>query len=530
MVRLKTLTKCLAICSIFTLVFSSRIVLADNKSSAQESGGEVPDTPSKPSSSLLPSLPTSKGGPAPELTEKLPHCGDGLIDGQEKCDDGNLLGGDGCSAECEIEPEPKCGDGKVNGTDECDDGNTADGDGCSAQCRLEGCGDGRIGSGEQCDDGNSSSGDGCSSSCTVERCGDGEVQAGLSEACDDGNTANGDGCNAACGIESCGDGIIQPGGARGEACDDGNTRGEDGCSVDCRVEFCGDQIVQAGLNEQCDDGNTQTNDGCNACVLELRPRINDLDNPDWKGGCPEVNNSPGICNKHMTRGGECADTSCPGGVAPICEGATACPSSSSACEGLCCYCPVCGNGNTETGEECDDGNTTALDGCSPTCTIERDITSCSVLCDVTEDQSSLNFSGSCQLSPEPPAGQNVAWQVVTTSSDVCAITGFSGTGSTVNFTGVFEQDASGVCQIAGTAQAAMCSGPATGVTQAEPSSNVCENFSNWAETDDDGQTSIPLSPSCGSHKQHECTEWQNDGLGNCSCPVANRNTIYCGAT
>jgi cysteine-rich repeat protein len=32
--------------------------------------------------------------------------------------------------------------------------------------------------------------------------------------------------------------------------------------------------------------------------------------------------------------------------------------------------PVCGNGVVETGEQCDDGNTTSGDGCSSTCTIE----------------------------------------------------------------------------------------------------------------------------------------------------------------
>jgi cysteine-rich repeat protein len=35
-----------------------------------------------------------------------------------------------------------------------------------------------------------------------------------------------------------------------------------------------------------------------------------------------------------------------------------------------CHAPVCGNGIVETGELCDDGNTTAGDGCSPTCQLE----------------------------------------------------------------------------------------------------------------------------------------------------------------
>src|SRR5262249_25783297 len=35
--------------------------------------------------------------------------------------------------------------------------------------------------------------------------------------------------------------------------------------------------------------------------------------------------------------------------------------------------PVCGNGVIDSGEECDDGNTDAGDGCSPTCQIEPDL-------------------------------------------------------------------------------------------------------------------------------------------------------------
>lgn len=62
-----------------------------------------------------------------------------------------------------------CGDGAVDLNEQCDDGDTQSGDGCSGACRDEFCGDGlrQIGLGEQCDDGNTVPGDGCENDCTV---------------------------------------------------------------------------------------------------------------------------------------------------------------------------------------------------------------------------------------------------------------------------------------------------------------------------------------------------------------------------
>ena len=70
---------------------------------------------------------------------RLLPCGDGILDPDEECDDGNNISCDGCSAICEHEMGFVCGDGGLN-TDcgeECDDGNNEDGDGCSADCTLE---------------------------------------------------------------------------------------------------------------------------------------------------------------------------------------------------------------------------------------------------------------------------------------------------------------------------------------------------------------------------------------------------------
>ena len=73
------------------------------------------------------------------------------------------------------------------GMEQCDDGNLVSGDGCSAQCMSE-CGNGIVSSDEECDDGNQESFDGCSSSCTIERgiyeCTD---PAGCHTQCGDGH-------------------------------------------------------------------------------------------------------------------------------------------------------------------------------------------------------------------------------------------------------------------------------------------------------------------------------------------------------
>src|SRR5262245_9258445 len=64
-------------------------------------------------------------------------CGDGVVQEavREKCDDGNIVDGDGCAANC-LSREA-CGDGTINSAagELCDDGNTRGGDGCAADCK-----------------------------------------------------------------------------------------------------------------------------------------------------------------------------------------------------------------------------------------------------------------------------------------------------------------------------------------------------------------------------------------------------------
>jgi len=189
-------------------------------------------------------------------------CGNSVIDPGEECDDGNAVGGDGCSASCLLEV---CGNGTLDVGEECDDGNNTNGDGCNVFCQVEKCGDGDLDPGEACDDGNNTDGDGCSSECTIESdCGNGTLDPG--EACDDGNNTDGDGCSSECTIEAdCGNGTLDP----GEECDDGNNTDGDGCSSDCVLEKCGDGALDPG--EECDDGNTTDGDGCDSeCNLESK--------------------------------------------------------------------------------------------------------------------------------------------------------------------------------------------------------------------------------------------------------------------
>lgn len=188
-------------------------------------------------------------------------CGDGVLQSGEECDDGNTLDNDGCSSTCKKE---YCGDGILQTGEECDDGNTNAGDGCDATCKKEPfCGDGIVQSNEECDDGNKEDNDGCSSTCKKEFCGDGIRQA--TEECDDGNNIDNDGCSSTCILEKCGDGLLQG----PEECDDGNKTDGDGCSSMCLLEVCGDGILQTGLGEECDDGNNVDGDGCSSkCKIE----------------------------------------------------------------------------------------------------------------------------------------------------------------------------------------------------------------------------------------------------------------------
>jgi cysteine-rich repeat protein len=165
-------------------------------------------------------------GPSPAVCDigafELGGCGDGFLDPSEACDDGNTVGGDGCSAICEIED---CGNGVLDVGEECDDGNSVDGDGCSTNCTNEvvpACGDGILQSTEECDDGNTTSGDGCSATC----------QAEAETVCDDGIDNDDDGPIDCADSDCAGDPACVE-----TICDDGIDNDGDG-PIDCKDSDC----------------------------------------------------------------------------------------------------------------------------------------------------------------------------------------------------------------------------------------------------------------------------------------------------
>jgi cysteine-rich repeat protein len=65
--------------------------------------------------------------------------------------------------------DPFCGDGVVNGDEECDDGDVDNEDYCVSGCKDAVCGDGFVSPVEDCDDQNSDNEDGCNNVCARDR-------------------------------------------------------------------------------------------------------------------------------------------------------------------------------------------------------------------------------------------------------------------------------------------------------------------------------------------------------------------------
>ena len=376
-----------------------------------------------------------------------PSCGTGTLDPGETCDDGNLLGCDGCASTCQ-KREGVCGDGTIECSEQCDDGNAVDGDGCDADCTA-GCGNGAIDPGETCDDGNLVGCDGCASDCQAVEgiCGDGNVEC--AEQCDDGNTGDGDGCDADCtstgpaevrfrGLRETSSCLAQWGLQLGNAsinphsgqpderqtCRDGDLA----CDVDGRINR------RCSIRTRvCLRATAEANGGCSTAAVdyvELRhPRV------DVGIDATDLANADRIAEALMALGGKVrsGDRVLQAGPAiqtpetcttpfdlaiPIRSGSSGRRTINLAARGsdgsvmprnrirLSCLGndAVCGDGIRSAGEDCDDGNTTGCDGCSTDCRVEAcgdAVTECSEQCDdgAANATAESRCASSCQLLP-----------------------------------------------------------------------------------------------------------------------------------
>lgn len=187
-------------------------------------------------------------------------CG-GSSSSNAECSDHDDCGADEiCAPDSKTCVQNTCGDGVVRGDEACDDGadnSDTQPDACRTDCTAPACGDGVTDTGEQCDEGadNGGSPEPCRADCTLTTCGDGYL--GGDEACDGTDLAGAtcedeaglaDGtpaCTAACSLDpspchTCGNGTLEG----PERCDlanlDGRTcaglgygGGSLSCSDDC---------------------------------------------------------------------------------------------------------------------------------------------------------------------------------------------------------------------------------------------------------------------------------------------------------
>ncbi len=200
------------------------------------------------------------------------------------------------------------------------------------------CGNGRLDPGEQCDDGNEKNKDGCDDTC-VFSC----VHGVSDDVCSDGNYCNGpEVCNAdhTCGPST---GPL----ADGTICGQANKCQAGVCQT--AAADCGDSLVEPP--EECDNGSAGDSAGCVACrftCVSSDPTRNCIpaDSCAGKGSCDDGTHvcTPGTPLKDLTPCG-----------------------SGEACISGACTSHYCSNGQVDPGEECDDGNLVAGDGCEPDC-------------------------------------------------------------------------------------------------------------------------------------------------------------------
>ena len=261
------------------------------------------------------------------------HCGDGVTDEDEECDDGNRISCDGCDRDCTLE---QCGNGSVCGQDEeCDDGG-------AGHCVLNG-----VHANKKI-------------ICFV----DSDCRGGAS--CQ----TNTDDCVGTCRVASCGDGYTLLG---QEQCDNAaanSNTAADACrsTLDTSLAMVDDPLqvtssVVFRLQSDGKFGDIEAGDSVDITLPSLPSAINGVSSSNIVGqravlaspgpGSNYIYFAPGSGTTFSSLGGPY------GGSGGTVEATLECRSAS------------CGDTVTDTGEYCDDGNAVEDDGCSTVCLEEQ---------------------------------------------------------------------------------------------------------------------------------------------------------------
>jgi cysteine-rich repeat protein len=195
---------------------------------------------------------------------------------------------------------------------------------------------------------------------------------GIGDVCDqapecqsDSDCSDGNVCN---GVETCSNGSCQP--ETPLVCDDANV---------CTVDACNPQTGCFSTPKDCTDGDFCTSDACDLPTGECAhtPII-----PEDDGNFCTIDScepAAGMIHAFAPFGTIISDSlycngeeTCDGQGTPVPGNPISCVNGTCSEEQNQCISnpPVCGNGQIETGEQCDDGNTVSGDSCSATCQTE----------------------------------------------------------------------------------------------------------------------------------------------------------------